>query len=137
MPQLPNTCPICQGELVVTEVECRSCGTTFRGRFTSSRARSAFDRLTPDQLRFLEVFIRNEGKFSRMERELGLSYPTLRNRLRAIIQAMGFRPAEEDVPPALAPEARKRILDDLEAGRITPEEALRLLRGEAKGETER
>ncbi len=132
MPQLPETCPLCQGELVVTRFECRSCGTEFHGRFHRPRPRSVFDRLSPEQLRFLEVFIRNEGKFSRMEKELGLSYPTLRNRLRNIIQAMGFQPAEEEEEsPSISPEERRRILDQLDQGRITVEEALRLLRGES------
>jgi len=84
------------------------------------------------------VRIRNEGKFSRMEKELGLSYPTLRNRLRSIIQAMGFQPAEEEEEgPQPTPEERRRILDDLEKGRITVEEALRLLRGESPSQNQK
>ncbi len=131
MHRLPHACPLCQGEIVVTAFECRSCGTEFRGRFRPSTLPAPFDRLTPEQLRFLEHFIRSEGKFSRMEKELGLSYPTLRNRLRAIIRAMGLRPTEEEeTRPGVTPEERRRILDDLEAGRITVEAALHLLRGE-------
>ncbi len=129
MPNMPATCPFCGGKLVVTGLQCRSCGTTIQGRFTASHGASAFDRLTPEQLHFLEVFIRNEGKFSRMEKEMGLSYPTLRNRLRAIIRAMGYSP-EDEASRALSSAERQRILDDLEAGRISASEAARLLKGE-------
>ena len=131
MPKIPPACPLCGGQLTITALQCRSCGTTFQGRFDSPRNASAFDRLNAEQLHFLEVFIRNEGKFSRMEKEMGLSYPTLRNRLRAIIRAMGYQP-ESDAKPAsrLSPAAKQRILDDLEAGRISAEDAVRLLKGE-------
>jgi len=131
MPKIPATCPLCGGKLIITSLQCQACGTTFQGRFDAPRSGSAFDRLTPEQLHFLEVFIRNEGKFSRMEKEMGLSYPTLRNRLRAIIRTMGYQP-ESDAKPAsrLTPEAKQRILDDLEAGRISAEDAVRLLKGE-------
>ncbi len=131
MSQMPLSCPICGGELAITAFRCRSCGTSFQGHFALPRASSAFDRLTPDQLHFLEVFIRNEGKFSRMEKEMGLSYPTLRNRLRAIIRAMGYQPSGEGTAPAPpSPPKRQQILDALEAGEITAEEAARLLRGD-------
>lgn len=134
MMQIPEQCPLCRGPLVIRTLQCRSCGTEFHGHFTLSRPRSAFDRLTFEQLQFLEVFVRCEGKFSRMEKELGLSYPTLRNRLRSIIRAMGFAPEEEDEAekPGLSPEERRQILEDLEAGRITPEEALARLQGQAE-----
>ena len=130
MPKIPATCPLCGGKLTITALQCQSCGTTFQGHFDAPRSLSAFDRLTAEQLHFLEVFIRNEGKFSRMEKEMGLSYPTLRNRLRAIIRAMGYQPGETAGAGGLSAEERQRILDDLEAGQITAEEAARLLKGE-------
>jgi len=129
MPKMPTVCPLCGGKLVVTSLECQSCGTKYEGRFSAVQAGSAFDRLTANQLQFLEIFIRNEGKFSRMEKETGLSYPTLRNRLRAIIRAMGYKPEEETLTKP-SPEERQRILDELEQGKITTDEAARLLRGE-------
>ncbi len=129
MLKMPTQCPICGGELTVTALRCRSCGVTLQGDFITPRQASAFDRLTPEQLHFLEVFIRNEGKFSRMEKEMGLSYPTLRNRLRAIIRAMGYQPKGEAEATGLSAEARQQILDDLEAGKITAAEAARLLKG--------
>jgi len=131
MPKIPSTCPLCGGKLTVTALQCQSCGTTLQGHFSAHTASSAFNRLSAEQLAFLEVFIRNEGKFSRMEKEMGLSYPTLRNRLRAIIRAMGYQPEGESIPVTLSAAERQRILDDLEAGKISVEEATRLLKGES------
>jgi hypothetical protein len=83
--------------------------------------------LSPEQLDFIELFVRCEGKITRMEDELGLSYPTIRNRLHEIIRAMGYEPGGEELPAALSDEERKRILEDLDAGRLTVEKAMRLL----------
>ncbi|NPA93508.1 MAG: DUF2089 domain-containing protein [Chloroflexi bacterium] len=132
MSKIPEKCPLCGGSLTVSVFQCQRCGTEFHGHFSLAQRGSAFDRLNAEQLRFLEVFIRNEGKFSRMEKEMGLSYPTLRNRLREIIQAMGYQPAAEDAGPRKpSPQERQQILDDLEAGKLTAAEAARLLRGES------
>ncbi len=134
MPKIPTVCPICGGKLVATSLECEECGTKYEGRFTTVHAGSAFDRLTAEQLRFLEIFIRNEGKFSRMEKETGISYPTLRNRLRAIIRAMGYNPEEEPIAEKPTAEEKQKILNDLEQGKITVEEAARLLQGKESEE---
>jgi hypothetical protein len=83
--------------------------------------------LSPEQMSFVETFIRCEGKLNRMEPELGMSYPTLRARLTDIIRTMGFTVGPE--PPALSDEERQRILEDLASGKITSEEAMSLLEG--------
>ncbi|RME88275.1 MAG: DUF2089 domain-containing protein [Anaerolineae bacterium] len=126
----PNRCPICQSELVITRLTCPSCDTALEGRF---RLQGPFANLSAEQLEFIEVFVRCEGKFTRMESELGLSYPTIRNRLYEIIRAMGYEPGKETSPP-LSEEERRRILEDLDAGKITAEEALKALRGEGEDE---
>jgi hypothetical protein len=119
---LPTKCPLCKGEITVTRLHCRDCDTTFDGRFTFG----SFSRLTPEQLEFLETFIRCEGKIKRMEDEIGLSYPTIRNRLHEIIRALGYEPGGEE-PAGASEEQRQRILEDLDKGRISAEEAMRLL----------
>ena len=133
MQRLPTQCPFCHGPLVVTRLRCERCAVTIEGRFSPAFT-SPLARLTPEQLRFVEAFLRAEGKFSRLEKELGLSYPTLRNRLREILRVMGFRGAEAAAATGKGPSAeeRRRILDDLEAGRITAEEAARLLRAKTQ-----
>lgn len=126
---LPARCPVCGGELVVTSAQCRVCDTRLEGRFAPQV--TAFAALDTQQLAFLETFLRCEGKLNCVGERLNLSYPTVRNRLREVIRTLGFEPeggpeADEAASPA-DEELRRRVLDDLEAGRITPEEALRLL----------
>jgi hypothetical protein len=77
---------------------------------------------------FVETFIRCEGKITRMEEELGLSYPTIRNRLHEVIRAMGYEPGKEDTLD-LEDEKRITVLDDLNAGKISADDAMRILRG--------
>ena len=122
---LPTRCPLCGGEIAVTRLYCHECDTTFEGRFSGG----AFAQLTPDQLAFVEVFVRCEGKINRMEQEIGLSYPTIRNRLLEVIRALGFEPGREEAPE-VTEERRRSILDDLNSGKISAEAAMRMLRGE-------
>ena len=75
------------------------------------------------------TFVRCEGKINRMEQELGLSYPTIRNRLHEVVRALGFEPGKDETIE-ISPETRNTVLEDLEAGRISADEAMRLLRGE-------
>jgi len=125
MNQIPSRCPLCGGELAVTRIYCRDCDTTIEGRFSSG----PFSELTPEQLNFLVTFVRCEGKISRMEDEIGLSYPTIRNRLQEVIRALGYEPGGSDEPaPLISEQERQRILEDLDAGRIGAEEAMRKLR---------
>ena len=120
---LPTRCPLCGGEITVTRIHCRECDTTFEGRFSGG----PFSQLTAEQLDFVETFIRSEGKISRMEAEIGLSYPTIRNRLHEIIRALGFEPGGGEELAGLSEEERQGILEDLDAGRITAEKAMRML----------
>src|SRR5919198_2732200 len=87
-----STCPVCSGELAVTRLHCRSCGTTLEGEFSVGR----FGRLTREQLTLLESFLRSRGNLRDMERELGISYPTVRSRVEALVRALGFGPRDGD-----------------------------------------
>ena len=117
-----NVCPICQHELIATQLECRNCDTKIQGRFVTG----PFASLTPEQLDFIELFIRNEGKITRMQDELGLSYPTIRNRLHDVIRALGYEPGEEET--RLTEEERRQILEDLEQGKINYDEAINMIK---------
>jgi hypothetical protein len=124
MNTLPTKCPLCGGEVTVTRIYCRECDTTIEGRFSGG----PFAQLSAEQLAFVELFVRCEGKITRMEDELGLSYPTIRNRLHEVIRALGYEPGGEDtVAEGIAEERRQRILEDLDAGTISAEEAMKLL----------
>ncbi len=107
--------------MTVTRIYCRDCDTTIEGRFVGG----PFSQLTPEQLAFIETFVRNEGRINRMENELGLSYPTIRNRLHEVIRALGYEPGGEE--PGISDEKRQRVLEDLDQGRISAQEAMRIL----------
>jgi hypothetical protein len=148
MPFIRDVCPICGGKLALAVVECQDCHTKFEGS-TAALAASpseaqgragegahygALARLTREQLAFVETFIRARGIIKTVEAMLGISYPTVRNRLDEVIAAMGLSPSDE----AASGEARREqreIAADLAEGRISPEEAHRLLR-KLKGEPE-
>ncbi|MFN2250520.1 MAG: DUF2089 family protein, partial [Anaerolineae bacterium] len=83
---------------------------------------------TAEQQAFVEAFVRCEGKFTRLEGELGLSYPTLRGRLHDAIRAMGYEPGGGE-PSGLTEDERREVLARLDDGRIDAEEAMRLLQG--------
>ncbi|HEX2627240.1 MAG TPA: DUF2089 domain-containing protein [Candidatus Limnocylindrales bacterium] len=134
-----STCPVCAGELAVTRLHCRSCGTTLEGEFSVGR----FGRLTREQLTLLESFLRSRGNLRDMERELGISYPTVRGRVEALVRALGFGPradsdeAAEDAAAAAAADtdpaaARQQILERLGRKELTAEEAAAAIRALGK-----
>lgn len=122
MQPLPSKCPICGGEMIVTKIYCRECDSTIEGRFNMG----SFENLTPEQLSFIETFVRCEGKITRMEDEIGLSYPTIRSRLHEVIRAMGYEPGADE-PVVMSDEERRKILESLEKGDITYQEAMSML----------
>ena len=134
-----STCPVCSSELAVTRLHCRSCGTTLEGDFSVGR----FGRLSRDQLTLLESFLRSRGNLRDMERELGISYPTVRSRVEALVRALGFgaRGDEDDTTdttdptdemeataPARPAETRQAILERLARHEIGAEEAALAIR---------
>jgi hypothetical protein len=126
-----STCPVCSSELAVTRLHCRSCGTTLEGDFSVGR----FGRLTREQLVLLESFLRSRGNLREMERELGISYPTVRSRVEALVRALGFGPRAEgddadDAAPDVGPDTRSReeILQALARHEMTADEAAAAIR---------
>jgi len=116
-------CPICGDDMTVTRLHCRNCDSALEGHFSLGK----FYQLSPEQLHFVDTFIKCEGKITRVEDELGLSYPTVRSRLNDVIRALGYEvPAEATI----SAERRKSILEQVQAGEITAEEAVELLKGE-------
>lgn len=116
-------CPICGESLAVTRLHCRHCDTSVEGQFALGR----LYHLSPDQLRFVETFIRCEGKINRVEQEMGLSYPAVRARLNDVIRSLGYEVGEDK--SAVTDEERQEILNQLSEGKVTAEEAVELLRG--------
>ena len=127
-----STCPVCSNELSVTRLHCRSCGTTLEGEFSVGR----FGRLSREQLALLESFLRSRGNLREMERELGLSYPTVRSRVEALVRALGFGARADAEDPATetgevvtdAASARKDVLERLARHEIGAEDAAAAIR---------
>src|SRR5512140_1384481 len=132
-----STCPVCAGELAVTRLHCGTCGTTLEGDFSVGR----FGRLNRDQLLLLESFLRSRGNLREMERELGISYPTVRGRVEALVRALGFGPRadadEADEPATTEPAAttepvvarsRAEVLEALARHEISAEDAAQAIR---------
>ena len=133
-----STCPVCANELAVTRLHCRSCGTTLEGDFSVGR----FGRLNRDQLTLLESFLRSRGNLREMERELGISYPTVRSRVEALVNALGFGPRAEideadDQAAEPIPDGRSReeILQALARHEMSADDAAAAIR--ALGRTPR
>jgi hypothetical protein len=134
------TCPVCANELSVTRLRCGECGTTIEGEFSVGR----FGRLTREQTQVLESFLRSRGNLRDMERELGISYPTVRGRVDALVRALGFGEEtadeelgsdfgegfDEDEPAAdvKAGTDRREILERLARKEISAEDAAEALR---------
>jgi hypothetical protein len=137
-----STCPVCEGELAITRLHCRSCGTALEGEFGVGR----FGRLSREQLSLLESFLRSRGNLKDLERELGISYPTVRGRIEALLRALGLadgdepvaaeEPAEADAPNPTSDDdavARRAILDRLARREISAEDAAEALRSLGAG----
>ena len=142
------TCPVCSDELTITRLHCRSCGSALEGEFGVGR----FGRLDREQMSLLESFLRSRGNLKEMERELGISYPTVRGRVDALVRALGlsdeataetdddfaptFGDAEFDIdtPAAATDQAvdtsaeRRAILEQLAGKEIDAAEAATRLR---------
>jgi hypothetical protein len=135
-----STCPVCEGELTISRLHCRSCGTALEGEFGVGR----FGRLSKEQMALLESFLRSRGNLKEMERELGISYPTVRGRVDALVRALGLAEGDEGEDGDLeeaesvadAPEAvdadlaaeRRAILERLSRREIAADEAAAALR---------
>ena len=120
-------CPICQSDLEITKLYCRTCDTTIEGHFQHSMP---FQQLTAEQMSFMVTFVHNEGKINRVGEELGMSYPTVRSRLHDLIRALGYEVGEEEEPTSgVTEEERREVLDALSEGTLSSEEALKRLSG--------
>lgn len=126
-----SNCPVCSSELSITRLQCRGCGTAIEGEFNVGR----FGRLSREQLALLESFLRARGNAKELERELKVSYPTVRARIEALVRALGLTdgsPLVEEgddagTRPGIA-ELRRDVLERLSRREISAEEAAALLR---------
>ncbi|MFJ7941747.1 DUF2089 domain-containing protein [Peribacillus sp. NPDC096622] len=115
-----TNCPVCSKTLKITKLHCSHCDTTIENEFELSKLAS----LSKDQLHFVEVFLTCRGNIKEVEKELGISYPTVRGKLTDIISSLGYVQKKKNEVD------EKKIVTMLENGEITPEEAIKLLKEE-------
>lgn len=127
-------CPTCHSNLTITELHCDACGTQVRSRYRPC----PFCALTDDQQTFLLLFLRSRGNLKDLEKTLGISYPTVRAKLDELIEALPAAlpgPAPSPRPAAVTDSSsgrRRTILDQLQTGALTADQALNLLRNLAE-----
>src|SRR5436190_2156980 len=127
MNKLVWKCPVCEQELHVTGLECAHCGTEMHGHFELGR----LARLNTTDLRFVELFVKNRGNAYRVAEEMEIPYSGVRAQLTQVIAALGYSDetdAREET--GLPPEQRKSILEQVSNGKLTSEQAVKLLQGE-------
>ena len=133
MRKLIEACPTCDSaKLSITEVTCDACGTQVRSRYS----RCPFCSLTEDQQTFLLLFVRSRGNLKDLEKTLGVSYPTVRAKLDEIVErlappALTPTPAPASVPATLL-DPRQAMLARVQAGELSPAEALARLSREQR-----
>jgi hypothetical protein len=115
----PSDCPVCGGQLTISRLSCRTCGTELAGDF----ARCAFCALGDEDLELLKVFLTSRGNVREVSKFLGVSYPTARSRISALLVKLGLG-GEEDTD---APLTRDQVLAEVASGALTPEEGSELL----------
>jgi hypothetical protein len=117
MNPIPPECPSCGGSLVAPVAVCGACGVEVQGEFEPC----AVCRLEEKDRRLFDLFLSSRGNLKRMERELKVSYPTVRLRVDGLLTRMGYLRTD--------PPDRLEVLKRLKEGKISVEEAERLLRG--------
>jgi hypothetical protein len=104
---------------MATRLECSRCHSRVEGFFDTL---GRFGNLTPEQLRFAEVFIGCRGRIGEMEKVLGISYPTVRSRLDEVVRALGYKPEPEEKP-----RTTTDVLESLSRGEVDVDEAAQAL----------
>ena len=117
---LISDCPVCRKQLKITRLQCTHCHTTIENEFELSN----FANLSKEQLNFIETFLKCRGNIKEVEKELGVSYPTVRGKLDDIISSLGYSTTKK------VEIDRKKVILMLEKGEITAEEAISILNGE-------
>lgn len=112
-----SKCPVCSSRLFISKLKCKKCGTIIENDFEMSK----FEYLSQNQLKFIEVFLKNRGNIKDVEKELGISYPTVRSKLDEVINALGYTSEE----PA---KDKEKIISMLENGKISADQAIEMLK---------
>jgi hypothetical protein len=123
MRKILERCPSCGGSLEITRLNCTSCETVVLGRYQPC----PFCKLSPESTRLLLTFVQCRGNVKEMERELGISYWTVRRRLDDLIAELGVEATtafteEEDVEAA-----QLEVLERVNRGELSAADAAAIL----------
>ncbi len=121
MRKILERCPSCGSELQITRLDCTACETVVLGRY----APCPFCKLSPESTRLLMTFVKSRGNIREMERELDISYWTIRRMIDDLIEELGL-----EAKPAGDTETELRmreILDQVNRGELDADEAADLL----------
>jgi hypothetical protein len=110
-------CPVCEGNLKAVKLKCETCDTVIENSFDFPKLL----KLSKEQLEFVTVFLKSRGNIKDVERELGISYPTVRAKLDQVVELLGDDSASKNKT------TREDILNKIESGELSPEEAVILL----------
>lgn len=120
---LITVCPVCDGALNVTRLQCSTCHTTIENKFSMSN----LAKLSKEQMKFVEVFLISRGNIKEVEKALGISYPTVRSKLNEIVHLLTGENSE-DISTSTDKSMKTEVITMLEKGEITSEEAINLLK---------
>ena len=109
---------------VIERVRLTGSGVAIEGEFEPPQ----LAELGVDDQVFVAAFVRSHGSIKEMERIFGVSYPTMKARLNRIAGHLDFAEHVEGGVPGPAP-ARAEVIDRLQRGEITVEQALADLEG--------
>jgi len=104
---------------MVAELCCDECKTSIKGNFELPELAC----LCGDDDHFLKVFLSARGNIKEVERCLGISYPTVKSRLEAMLAKLGLSQLQSEVR-----RRRLEIVEKLERGEIPAHEAIKLLK---------
>jgi hypothetical protein len=115
---LITQCPVCDHTLHAVKLQCSHCRTTIENTFELSKLAV----LSPEQLHFAITFLVNRGNIKEVEKDLGISYPTVRGKLNDVIAALGYDTRKKpDID-------EKKVIAMLENGEITADDAVKMLK---------
>ena len=110
-----NKCPNCGDEMIITSYRCNNCYTEVSGEFEMDN----FSRLDKEDKEFIELFLQKRGSIKDVGEEIGISYPTVRNRIDKLVAKLGGKVDKK--------ASRIDILNMLDNGEITASQARELL----------
>lgn len=121
-----SMCPICKNDLRVAKLHCDHCHTSIEGSFTLSK----FNYMESEKLYFIEIFVKNRGNIKAIEKELNISYPTVKKMLDDVIIALGYTPetVDDKVEKEEPRVSKASILEKIERGELSVADALGLLK---------